>query len=416
MSHLDGLLCWLLLYLAVASEQDVRVGEESVIGAHVADLQWLGEDKKVVLLQTHTGHLYRSTNGGETWVDIRNQMNKSSQSLRPGLSAHAPIRRLIHSPADSNVLFALGAGEDSFVSDNAGQTWTRIGLQTRVQGFAFHSRRPTWFLMSFWSASCMSLRSKDPCSHNLFLTKDLGNTFSLVCSHIVQFSWGKSQFSQSDRVYLTHFRDKSTNQQRLTRWMQGIDFAFTDDFGKTVTRRVSNGNKFQISYDYILVVKVKDTVRQNVSLMVSADGGSSFDAAELPHSIWQHSFALLDASEGALVLHVNQGLNIGDIYISDHSGKRFTMSLSRNVRNGGLCAFEKVMNIEGIYISNIYEQYQEKRTSSKKEEQEDFEASSTDTQLDAMHSYRSRRLAPDGEEGLLLEDGVDGAEDRKSVV
>mmetsp|Transcript_105106 Transcript_105106/g.307137 ORF Transcript_105106/g.307137 Transcript_105106/m.307137 type:complete len:859 (-) Transcript_105106:22-2598(-) len=393
MKPFDGLVSRLFLLTAAAYAQDVRVGGEARLGAHVADLQWLGQDKSVVLLQTTQGHLQRSTDGGETWTDIRNKMNRSATPSIPGFfSPNAPIRRVFRSPGDANTVFAQGAGDDSFFSTDAGLTWERIDLQAKVQGFAFHSMRQRWALLSHWTKGCLHIKSNEPCSHNLLLTKDLGKTFSLVCSHVVQFSWGKEQFKQSDRVYFTHFRDKTSSQQRLTRWMFGIDFGYTDDFGHKVETLIPEGNKFQLSYEYILVVKVTNPSNQNVSLMISSDGASGFDPAKLPHRLWQHSFSLLDASEGALVLHVNQGVDLGDIYISDRGGKQFTLSLSRNLRSAGLCAFEKVMNLDGIYIANIFEKYAETGRTTKNEEPEDVEASSTGTQLDAMRSLRYRRL------------------------
>jgi len=54
-----------------------------------------------------------------------------------------------------------------------------------------------------------------------------------------------------------------------------------------------------------------------------------------------------------LMLHVHRGPNLGDIYISDKTGANFTLSLANNICNKGLCAFEKVMNLNGIYVANV---------------------------------------------------------------
>lgn len=48
---------------------------------------------------------------------------------------------------------------------------------------------------------------------------------------------------------------------------------------------------------------------------------------------------------------------MGNIYISDSTGTRYSLSLKDNVKDpgDGQCDFEKVASLDGIYISNVYE-------------------------------------------------------------
>ena len=48
---------------------------------------------------------------------------------------------------------------------------------------------------------------------------------------------------------------------------------------------------------------------------------------------------------------------MGNIYQSDSSGTRFSLSLKDNIRDpsDGQCDFEKVTGMDGIYLANIYE-------------------------------------------------------------
>jgi hypothetical protein len=68
---------------------------------------------------------------------------------------------------------------------------------------------------------------------------------------------------------------------------------------------------------------------------------------------------VLDSSEGALFLHlkaVDEEERYGHVYVSDGLGRRYTVSLLRNGKGEeGLCDFEKVTGMEGIYIANVYE-------------------------------------------------------------
>ena len=67
----------------------------------------------------------------------------------------------------------------------------------------------------------------------------------------------------------------------------------------------------------------------------------------------------MDASEGSIFLHVNHygdESKFGNIYTSDFSGTRFTLSLLHNTRsNEGRCDFDKVHGLDGIYLANVFD-------------------------------------------------------------
>lgn len=336
----------------LAASKDVRIGREAVFDSEVRDVHWLGQDKRTLLLLTGQYRLHRSGDGGEAWEDITPKLQQLGDS--PSMQ----VGRIVKSPATRDSVVVLARPEPAgFASTDAGLTWRRLEVDAALQSWMAHPTRPMWALMSYWSGACDGLApssNKSPCSHNLYVTQDLGRTFQLVSTHVIQFSWGSRIGSQEDLVYFTRFRDKTVFQTRLSRWMEGTEFVLTSDFGRTVAVLVDEGNKFQISNGFILVVKVLSMDRQEVSLMVSSNGGDTFEAAKLPRNLKQRSYTLLDTSEGAIVLHVNhRGGTLGDVYVSDASGVKFSLSLSNNVRRRGLCAFEKVMNLNGIYIANI---------------------------------------------------------------
>lgn len=319
-----------------------QVGQEVLFDSYAVDIKWLRRDKRVLLLQSGSGRLYRSGNGGQNWSDI------TSSLVHEGKEDSA---EWIHvSQADPSVVLVKGR-KDTFASKDAGLTWRRMALD---QPFALllHKTRPTWALVSHWTQPCSKLTASGICSHELFVTKDLGETFQSISSHVVQFSWGGGEHGHQDRVYFTSFVDKTKRQERLTHWMTGVDFIFTDNLGETLTPIIHDGNKFQVSHGYVLVVKVRDADKQYVNLMVSSNGGDSFEVASLPHSLGERSYMLLDASEGAVTMHVNHGRSVGDVYTSGKGGTRYSLSLTGNLRGRGTCAFEKVMNLNGIYLAN----------------------------------------------------------------
>merc|ERR1719359_1116748 len=353
------LLC--LARCSTAAGKKVAVNEV-VVDSAIVDIQWLGQDHQTVLLQTSKGRLYRSTNGGEGWTDITDSLKVD---VPGGGDANMPVvvDQINVSPADPNTVMVAGTKRNHFISTNGGSTWRRIRQRATIHTFMFHKTRPKWALLSSWTDSCEGRRKSDaddagPCNHMLYITKDLGRTFTLVTSYVVQFSWGSPDKGQQDRIYFTHFRQKTGDQPKLTLWSKSVDFALTDDAGQKITRLVYRGNKFLVSHGFIFVAKLKDASVQSVSLMCSSDGGVTFRASKLPQELEEKSYTVLDTSEGAVILHVNHGskepYGVGNVYISDKDGVRFTLSLPNNVRStSGDCEFDKVLGLDGIYIANF---------------------------------------------------------------
>ena len=71
-------------------------------------------------------------------------------------------------------------------------------------------------------------------------------------------------------------------------------------------------------------------------------------------------YTILDTSEGQIFLHVNHygdKSKYGNIYISDSTGTRFSLSLLNNVRSTeGNCDFEKLEGLDGVYLANIFDE------------------------------------------------------------
>jgi len=338
-----------ILYLLVLTESAKKVEvKETSLDSAVADIQWLGSDQKTVLLQTKRGRLYHSTNGGESWNDVTDKLKGNADDGQALL-----VDKIIKSPADHNTVLVAGNRQSHFLSTDGGETWRRVRQKATIHTFLFHHKRPKWALLSTWTDACTptlyqrkprkksnndddddngdkeaaddeGAEPEGPCTHKLYITKDMGRTFTLVSSYVVQFSWGDVSHNQEDRIYFTHYRQKTGDQQKLHVWSENVDFAYTDNSGRAVHRLMYMGNKFLVTHGFIMVVKLKDRVSQTVNLMISYDGGMQFHQAKLPEEIDEKSYIVLDTSEGVIILHVNHGAeaasNSGNVYISDKEG------------------------------------------------------------------------------------------------
>lgn len=95
------------------------------------------------------------------------------------------------------------------------------------------------------------------------------------------------------------------------------------------------------------------------------------------------------------MLHVNHGANVGNVYISDKQGTKFSLSLPNNVRtSSGDCEFDKMLSLEGIYMANQHKGAGGQQITNKKLEEEveadEIEQSATGTEVDRRHSTRAK--------------------------
>eukprot|EP00392_Amoebophrya_sp_AT5.2_P004043 g4048.t1 len=332
------------------SDKKVTV-KETIFDSPVDRMEWAGENNEVVLVLTKRGRLHRSGDGGVRWDDITAQLGDANDNS---------FDSFVVSPADKRYLLAVGTSKSHFVSSDAGRNWRKLKQKATIHTFLFHATRGSWALLSSWTDSCRTGKREEsggePCVHNLFVTKDLGITFTLVTSYVVQFAWGEES-SEPDRIYFSHFNQKTGNQPKLLAWSSGVDFCMSDNLGATQNTLVAAGNKFGVFTGYIFVAKLENAATQSVSLMVSTDHGKTFGRAKIGEQLEEKSYTILDTSEGAVVLHVHHGhvadVDIGHVYVSDSNGLRYTKSLAANVRSpDGTCDFDKVGGVDGIYMAN----------------------------------------------------------------
>lgn len=370
----------LLLGLAtVAADENRQVlVKEVVLDSAVVDIVYLGKGHESVLVTTKSKKLYFSADSGQSWNEITDKVDPS-----PSWSVEA--ERVIVNPADKTVAVLQTRIRETgfpyiYITEDSGRTWRRAwGKHHGLHSWISHPTERSWALVSWWNGNCGSaprLKGKKnddenddsdkPCVHRLMFTKDLGKNFLQLAEYVVQFSWGSKAHDQSNRVYFTSYREKSGDQGRLSLWTTEVDFNFVDIGAKGKPKgkpeeSLRHGNKFLVSNEYILVAKVSNEQAQTVHLLVSKNGGKSFDAALLPSGMGELEekwYTVLDTSEGEVILHLNSDnegeKDTGRIFISDSGGYKFSQSLVNNVRSAkGDCEFDKVVSLQGVYMANI---------------------------------------------------------------
>eukprot|EP00922_Rhytidocystis_sp_ex-Travisia-forbesii_P048723 GHVS01072535.1.p1 GENE.GHVS01072535.1~~GHVS01072535.1.p1 ORF type:complete len:907 (+),score=123.35 GHVS01072535.1:202-2922(+) len=354
-------LIYLVVVVLVVVQADVVGGAKKVVvnelavDSSIEDIQWAGSDHRTVLIKTHSGRLYRSKDGGK-------QVNEITDQLTGGGTAptnRIVVESILVSPVDKNIVFIVGTKRNHFISEDSATTFRRIQHTSAIHSWIFHPIRPRWALLSAWTEACFSPKTGGSCNHLLYVTRDLGQSFSLVSSYVVQFSWGDRSLNQQDRIYFSHHNSRHGDQPRAGGWSKNVDFSVSTDMGRSSKVLVDRGNKFLVSNGFIFVAKLDDPVQQTVKMLVSSAGQDTFEQALLPDgAVHEKSYTILDTSEGAIMLHVNHGTegksNTGNVYISDVKGLRYSLSLPNNVRTlSGECEFDKVLSLEGVFLANF---------------------------------------------------------------
>ncbi|CAA9989631.1 sortilin, putative [Plasmodium knowlesi strain H] len=347
------------------AKKKVSVSEINFDSA-VEDVQWCGNNHMTVLVKTVKGRLYRSADGGKIWTNItsslsENPVNKNEPANHT--NEVTTVDLIMVNPINKNIVLIIGNNKNHFVSEDSGESFRIVNYKNKINFWQFHSTKTHWALVSSWTSACYSTDEKSgECMQTLSVTKDLGRTFQLMDIYVVQFNWGDKDTHSEDTVYYTRHKNRNGHQQRFSGWSKDVDFVKTDNFGKNVDVLVKQGNKFLISNGYIFVARLNDVIKQTVNMMVSTDGGKTFNKANLPENIHEKSYTVLDTSEGAIMLHVNHGtssdrINTGNVYISDASGLNYTLSLPNNIRtSSGECEFDRILSLDGVYIANFLDE------------------------------------------------------------
>lgn len=204
------------------------------------------------------------------------------------------------------------------------------------------------------------------------MSKDFGLTWSAILNYVVQFDWGLPQADpthDSDNTVYVTAHEHTEGPQHFGVWDKSIHFMATHDYFATKTVLVPHGNRFLFGeHSYLFVAAVNPEAEGQVSLQISRDNTTTakmvFHTAMLPGNIHltEHSYTILDTSEGSVFLHVNhlpfsENAYAGHVYSSDWSGLAYSLSLPYNHRSSeGKCDFEKVEGLEGIYLANFIDE------------------------------------------------------------
>jgi hypothetical protein len=161
------------------------------------------------------------------------------------------------------------------------------------------------------------------------------------------------------RVFLTHDPDLKGHQKTKERWNENVHLYYSDDFFKTEKIALDSGNSIIMTNHYMFVAKAvsANTVKIHVS---RAEGAFlDFKEARLPTTYqFTDHFTVLDTNEKTVFMYVSDHTKmnpVGNLFISDGNGYRFSHSLENIIKQHHNVDFEAVESMDGTFVANRYD-------------------------------------------------------------
>ena len=351
--------------------------------SEVTRMFWCGTGTNIILGQTMKGQIYRSTDNGQTWEYKHDYENLEgiSQLDKKQIKKASKIAEIVPSPVDSNLVFLIGASGVNWVSEDCGSNFKPLNNGRKISQFKFHPTQRNWAMASIFT-SCDDFDSDDdePCKiyREVYYTQDLGEHWNFLKDYVIEFEWAKATKDDGvpDEQIFVLVQQNTVGHLDPNTWASGNSLLSSTDFFKTSRTVVRGANRFAMMSEYIYVARALKSGDIDLVMSERANKFATFHKVKFPTKNTYKSFDynLMESWSGAVFLFITLHTgdqNYGNVYMSDASGKGFSLTLSRvPVGASGYADIEEVNSVEGVVIANKYS----KAALEKKEKEQDSSA------------------------------------------
>jgi len=298
-------------------------------------MSWTGRDTERIIVVTSDGGMstvYLSDDTSKKFDNISSRLWEATANYRLSLQKHPLVSETVYIVANP-----LSGSSSLYISNDAGNTFNKVALSFLVSGsLVFHQSDSKLILVD------------DRRRHELYLSKNRGATWSKIKSNIINFRW--STVPNSSNIFVV------TGENYIFSDSKSNVLEKSTDFGSTWTTLYKSVHGFGIGGKFLYASVYVSPDSNERRLIVSTDDGVSWDHTLLPTVTPDRFFAILDASEGQIFLHVDEpgDTGKGTLYLSDATGVEFTKSLENHLYPNyqHLTDFYPVKSMRGVYIAN----------------------------------------------------------------
>ncbi|CAL1538547.1 unnamed protein product [Lymnaea stagnalis] len=314
-------------------------------------LAWAGKNDQGILLvlttdfkfpNTFESTLWRSTNHGRTWTNWTDKVDNQVFRKDDGL------QRNPHNPSK---VYLISHEHFIYVTENGGETWKKSELPvselTVEEQLEFHSEP------EFEDYVAVITRTR-----MLYVTYTNFKTpakYIKADAHAVK--WGTKENAREKSLYVTTGElihplfSMEPEYFKLERYNSE-----TGEWKEILKRVVVFEIQDKFMYASIFKSEHPSNQEDEKLMMISSDGGDTWNEAQLPTLTGDRFFSVLDMSEGLIFMHVDNPGDTGHgvLYTSSSDGIVYSESLRNHLfpNYNSIHDFYKVESIRGVYLAS----------------------------------------------------------------
>ncbi|KAG0203863.1 vacuolar protein sorting/targeting protein PEP1 [Mortierella sp. NVP41] len=310
-------------------------------------------DSPVVLYHDLARNVYRSPDEGKSWSRIKDVLPEKASAL------------IMHA-FDPKRAFVLTKGKTHYRTEDQGANWTPFDTElTPIEEdhvLSFHATRADWILIA--GTYC---DDRGRCHDETYYTKDGFKSSPkqlLPYTHKCEWAVSSTNFDEAptELIHCLEFKTRTDGSTTLddVYMVKSQDFFATKEpviFGSLDRSAIVNF----VTKETFMLAAEKHLTTGDMSLYVSTDAKvwakTNFPQ---PTNLRQNSYTILESTAYSLIVDVkaSQEDSFGSLMLSNSNGTYFVRSRQYTNRNrDDTVDFEKIQNIDGVYIINVVDNH-----------------------------------------------------------
>ncbi|XP_071083380.1 sortilin-like isoform X1 [Haliotis cracherodii] len=294
----------------------------------------------IILMTFAVSNIWRSTDYGRTWTNIDDLVNKAVIRQDQGLQRN---------PHEASWVYMLTHKETVHITEDGGQSFTARKVPKEgaaVASLIFHTDNRPNFILAIAT------------NGDLFATNNNFKDNRLITEKVWQAEWGNEEMKEPDAIFAmvgTGIRHAFMSNKVITFTL--TKFADVDASSNEVLYKNVIGFGIQGAFIYASVyMDANPTQTSKKAMMVSTNGGKTWNEAQLPTLDGDRFYSVLDMSEHLIFMHVdNPGdTGSGTLYTSAQAGVVYSESLLHHLypNFNSVTDFYKVESMRGVYLAS----------------------------------------------------------------
>jgi len=233
-------------------------------------------------------------------------MSQTGQSvIEDGQTEIGRVKKMMQSPIDNSLVVFTGTHGVNWVTEDCGANLRALNSGKKIHELKYHPSQRSWALAAGWT-SCEDFDDGETCEiyKELYITKDLGNSWQYLKNYIFDFSWGSTEVSVKNgkdlpdsRIFITHDPNAKGHQRSAQRWKQKVHLYYSDDFFKSQKTALDAGNSIVLTNHFMFVAKAITENTIKISVARQETGFLDFVLVRMPvaYHITSH-FTVMDTA------------------------------------------------------------------------------------------------------------------------